>query len=141
MAAGQGETPMRTNWDRLVASLLAYHTGDLDAALVDWAEGATVSLVGAPPGEPDLYAGKEQIRAWMKALHTEHFEIQEELVREDGDTLTVKALSWSDWTRQLGVAPLVATEVYVFADGKVKSLTWTIDPESQARLMAAIPPA
>ncbi len=128
-----------SNWDRLVASLKDYHAGDIEAAMAPWDEEAVVRLVGAPPGAPDTYEGKARIRAWLTSLYAEHFEIQEELLREDGDTLTVKALSWSDVTRRLGVAPLIATEVYVFREGKITSLTWTITPESLARLVAAMP--
>ncbi len=134
-----GRTP--SNWDRLVASLEGYRAGDIDAAMAPWDGEAVVKLVGAPPGAPDTYEGKAQIRAWLTSLYAEDFEIQEELLREDGDTLTVKALSWSDLTRRLGVAPLVATEVYVFRDGKIASMTWTITPESLARLTAATPQA
>jgi hypothetical protein len=68
----------------------------------------------------------------LKSLSAIHFEIQEELIKVEGDTLTVRALSWSDQTRQLGVAPLEGTEVYIVKNGKIASLTWTISPESQA---------
>jgi len=97
-----------------------------------------VKLIGSPPGQPDTYAGKQQLRGWFGSLFAEHFEIQEELIQAEGDTLTVKALTWSDPTRNLGIAPLEATEVYVFKNGKIASLTWTISPESQAKLQAAM---
>jgi ketosteroid isomerase-like protein len=132
---------MLSKWDRLVASLQAYHAGDLDAALDYWDEAASIRLVGAPPGGHDAFDGRMQIRLWLEGLLAERFEIQEELVREDDDTVTVKALSWSDATRRLGVAPLVATEVYVFEGNRIRSLTWTLCPESLARLQAALPPA
>lgn len=127
-----------SNWELLVASLKAFHAGDMEAALAPWADDAVVRLIGAPPGERNIHEGKTQIRAWLSGLHADHFEIQEELLGVDGDILTVKALSWSDATRGLGVAPLEATEVYVIRDAKIRSLSWSMHPESLARLMAAV---
>ena len=55
----------------------------------------------------------------------------------EGDTVTTETKTWTDDTRALGVAPIVATEVYIVQDGKIKSVTWTISDESLAVLMAA----
>jgi len=125
-------------WEVVVVSLKAFDCGDLEGSLAYWADDAVVRLIGVPPGERDTHHGKEEVYAWFQSLSAEHFEIQEELVRADGDTLTAKALSWSDRTRQLGVAPLEATEVYVVQNGKIASLTWTITPQSEAKLRAAV---
>jgi hypothetical protein len=140
MAPSQNDRSELSNWDRLVATMAAYHAGNIAASLEGWSDGAIVKLVGAPPGEPDEYHGKDQIGAWLARLYADHFEIQEELLQDEGDTLVVRALSWSDLTRRLGVAPLVATEVYVYCAGKIQQLTWTISPETPAKLAAAAPP-
>jgi ketosteroid isomerase-like protein len=128
----------RSAWDTVVASTQAFNAGDIEASLAYFSEDVAVKLNGAPPGEPDAYHGKAEARAWLQRLRTQHFEIREELMAAEGNTLRVRALSWSDATRLLGVAPLEATEVYVVQDGKIAHLTWTISPESAARLQAAL---
>ncbi len=120
------------------ASTKLFNSGDHEGSLGYWADDAVVKLIGVPPGQPDTFNGKEQIRAWYKSLAEIHFQIQEDLIKADGDTLTFKAVSSSDQLRQLGVASLTATEVYVVKNGKIASLTWTISPESAAKLQAAI---
>ncbi len=132
-------------WEMLVAGLRAFHAGDLDEALANFADEVVVKLIGGLPGDPDTYKGKAEVRAWFQGLLEQHFEIREELIEAEGQTLRVKAWSWSDGTRLLGVAPLEATEVYVFQNGKIASMTWAIAPESEAKLHAALaqltPPA
>ena len=125
-------------WEVVIISLKAFDRGDLEGSLAYWADDAVVRLIGAPPGERDTYHGKEEVYAWFQSLSAQHFKMKEELIQAEGDTLTVKALSWSDRTRQLGVAPLEATEVYVVRNGKIASLTWTITPQSEAKLRAAV---
>ncbi len=135
----QQTSPNATSpWQVLQDSLKKFAAGDVEGSLAYWTDDAVVKLIGVPPGEPDTYQGKEQVRAWLKGLSAIHFEIQEELIEVEGDTLTVRALSWSDQTRQLGVAPLEATEVYVVKNGKIVSLRWTITAESLAKLQAAL---
>jgi ketosteroid isomerase-like protein len=95
-----------SSWQVLQDSLKKFAAGDLEGSLAHWADDAVVKLIGVLPGEPDTYQGKGQLRTWLKSLSAIHFEIQEELIKVEGDTLTVRALSWSDQTRQLGVAPL-----------------------------------
>lgn len=56
----------------------------------------------------------------------------------EGDTVTARTKTWSDPTREMGVAPLVATEVYIVQDGKITSLTYTPTEESVAKLQAAM---
>jgi hypothetical protein len=45
-----------------------------------------------------------------------------------------------DPTREMGVAPLVATEVYTIRDGKIRGFTWTISDDSLAKVQAAMAP-
>jgi ketosteroid isomerase-like protein len=127
-----------SSWQVLKDSLKKFAAGDLEGSLAHWADDAVVKLIGVLPGEPDTYQGKEQLRAWLKDLSAIHFEIQEELIEVEGDMLTVGALNWSDQTRQLGVAPLEGTEVYVVKNDKITSMTWTITSESQTKLQAAL---
>ncbi len=127
-----------SSWELVQESLKPFRAGDVEGGLAYWIDDAVVRLIGAPPGQPDTMRGKAELRTWFESLLIVHFEIEEELIKEEGDTLTVKALTWIDPTRQLGIAPLEGTEVYVVKNGKIASLTWTISPESQARLQAAL---
>jgi hypothetical protein len=115
------------------------NAGDVEGALAYFTDNATVKLNGVPPDMPDGYRGKTRIRQWFKDLLAAHFEIKVEVQKVEGDTVTSKTSTWQDTTRQLGVAPLVATEVYEIKNGKIASLTWTISPESLAKLQAALP--
>ncbi len=111
-------------------------------------EGGFTVIVPSLPGcitygdtmDEAIEMAREAIDLYLESLraHGETIPTEEDTFEY---TLTVKALSWSDLTRRLGVAPLVATDVYVFRDGKIASMTWTITPESLARLTAATPQA
>lgn len=138
MGANDAVVMRRSPWEVAAASTQAFNAGELEASVAFFAEDVVVKLDGVPPGERDAYKGKEEVRGWLHGLHEQHFEIREELIAADGDTLQVKALSWSDFTRQLGVAPLEATEEYVVKDGKITSLVWTLSPDSAAKLQAAL---
>lgn len=120
------------------ASTKLFNAGDYERSLASWADDAVVKLNGVPPGQPDSFKGKDQILAWYKSLAGIHYEIQEELIKVEGEVATFKAVSTSDQLRQLGVASLAATEVYIVKNGKITSLTWTISPESAAKVQAAI---
>ena len=115
------------------------NAGDIDTMMAFFADDAVVKLVPAlPPGSPDTFTGAEEIRAWFEGLVAMNFEIHIEVLQVEGDTVTTKTSTWADPTREMGVAPLVATEVYTVQDGKIKGFTWTISDESLAKLQAAM---
>lgn len=102
---------------------------------------AVVKLVPAlPPGSPDTFTGAEEVRAWFEDLVAMNFEIHIEVLQMEGDTVTTRTSTWVDATREMGVAPLVATEVYTVQAGKIKGFTWTISDESLAKVQAAMAP-
>ena len=111
--------------------------GDLEGYLALWADDGTFQVVGLPSG-PETYKGKEQLRSEFEDEIANHIEIQVEVLKVEGDTVTTRTTSWHDFTRQIGVAPLEATEVYVIKNGKIASETWTLSPESLAKLQAAL---
>jgi ketosteroid isomerase-like protein len=121
----------------VIAAANAFNAGDLEKSLGYYGDDAAVKLNGVPPGEPDSFKGKDAIRAWFKGLTQVHFQLQIEVLKVEGDTVTTKTQSWMDPTRALGVAPIVATEVYVVKDGKITSEIWTISQVSAAKLQAA----
>jgi len=111
--------------------------GDLEGYLALWADDGTFQVVGLPSG-PETYKGKEQLRSEFEDEIANHIEIQVEVLKVEGDTVTTRTTSWHDFTRQIGVAPLEATEVYVIKNGKIASETWTLSPESLDKLQAAL---
>ena len=111
--------------------------GDLEGYLALWADDGTFQVVGLPSG-PETYKGKEQLRSEFTDEIANHIEIQVEVLKVEGDTVTTRTTSWHDFTRQIGVAPLEATEVYVIKNGQIASETWTLSPESLDKLQAAL---
>ena len=119
----------------------ALNGGDVDAAMAFFTDDAVVKLVPAlPPGSPDTFTSAEEIRAWFEELVAMNFEIHIEVLQVEGDTVTTRTSTWVDPTREMGVAPLVATEVYIVQDGKIRGFTWTISDESLAKIQAAMAP-
>lgn len=120
----------------LNASLAAFRAGDLDASLAFYADDAVYTLL--MPGQPQTYTGKEEMLAWWEDLLANNFEMEVEILQVEGDRLTARTKIWDDSLRGLGVAPLVATEVYTIQDGKIKAVTWTPTEETLAKLGAAM---
>ncbi len=113
------------------------NAGDLEGSLAFWTDDAMFQVVGLPTGL-ETYTGKEQIRSVLKDNVDNHFKELVEVLKTEGDTVTTRTTSWHDFTRQLGVAPVVATEVYIVKNSKIASLTWTINSESLTKLQAAL---
>jgi len=117
----------------------ALNAGDVDAAMVFFTADAVLKFVPAlPPGSPDTITGAQEIRAWLEELVAAHFQIDVEVLKVEGDTVTTRTKTWMDPTREMGIAPLVATEVYTFQAGKIKGFTWTVSDESLAKIQAAM---
>jgi ketosteroid isomerase-like protein len=136
---GQSNQPNASSIANLVlASVNAFNGGDVEGAAAYFADDAVVKLVGLPPSEPDTFTGKPAVRAWFESLRATNFTLQLEVQKVEGDAVTSKTLTWSDPTRQLGIAPLEGTEVDVVRDGKIAQVIWTISPESQAKMQAAM---
>jgi hypothetical protein len=125
--------------EMLAAMADALNAGDVDTAMALFTDDAVVKIAPAlPPGSPDTYTGAEEIRAWFEELVAMNFEMRVEVLEVAGDIVTTRTSTWVDSTRQMGVAPLVATEVYTVQDGKIKGFTWTLSDESLAEVQAAM---
>ena len=114
----------------------AWNAGDVDALKALFAHDAVAHF----PDWGDTESGAEEIAAWIDDLAAVNFVIEPESVETKGDTVTVVAKVWADPTRELGVAPLVTTDVYTVQGGKITSQTSTLTEESAAKLMAAMAP-
>ena len=127
--------------EAVLAQVEPYNAGDVDAAMALYTDDIVFRINPAtPPGSPDQYSGKEELRAWFESLVAMNFEMQIEVVQVYGNTVTTKTQTWVDATRELGVAPLVATEVYTIEDGKIKEWIWNLSDESLAAIQAAMSP-
>jgi hypothetical protein len=112
---------------------LAEGTVDMDV----WAEDAVQTTVVGDM--VTIYSGREEIRGHLEELRAdEGFAMEVTVLSVEGNTVTAESRVWDSDTRALGVAPLVATEVCVVEDGKIKSMTWTMSDESLAALGAAL---
>jgi hypothetical protein len=112
----------------------AFNSGDVDAMMALFTDDAVVNLAFFD----ETYSGAEEIRAWFEELAADNFEIQIEVLQVDGDKVYTETTTWSDFTRELGIAPLVATEVYTVEGDKIKGFTWTPTDESVDKLMEAM---
>jgi hypothetical protein len=112
----------------------ALNTGDVDAAMALFTDDAVVTLAFFE----ETYTGAEEIRVWFEELVAGNFELQLEILKTDGDTVTTKTTTWIDFTREMGIAPLVAEEVYTFQNGKITGFTWTPTDETVAKIQAAM---
>lgn len=123
----------------VLSQMEPWNSGDVEAAMELYADDASVKIQPAlPPGSPDQHSGKAELRAWFNELAAMNFELDVEVVKVDGNTVTTRTETWSDPTREIGVAPLIATEVYTVEDGKIAGWTWTLSDESLAAIEAAM---
>jgi hypothetical protein len=114
------------------------NAGDLEGALAYWADDAVVYFFGLPPTGTEIYRGKEQFRPVFEENVSSHLQWEVDISSVVGDEVNARAKTWHDFTRQLGVAPLEATEVYLIKDGKIVTYAWTLTEDSLARLKPAL---
>jgi hypothetical protein len=120
--------------EAMVASMNA---GDVEGSLAYFDNDAVAYIIGLPPTGMEVYAGKEQIRALWQDSVANHFQWEVSITSTDGNIVTVKAKTWHDFTRQLGVAPLEYNDVYEVKDGKITTYGTTITADALARFMPA----
>jgi hypothetical protein len=113
------------------------NAGDIEGSLAYFAEDAAAYIIGLPSTGMEVYAGKEQIRALWQDSVANHFQWEVNITSTDGNIVNVKAKTWHDFTRQLGVAPLEYSDVYEVKDGKITTYGTTITAEALSRFMPA----
>ena len=112
--------------------------GDLEGTLAFFDDNARMYLFGLPPTGTDLYNGKEQIKTMLEENIANHFKMEVEVLDVDEDVVTARTTTWHDFTREIGVAPLEATAVYVIKDGKITTEAWHVSEESLAKIKNAL---
>lgn len=111
--------------------------GIIDATLVYFSDDAVYEIAGLPSGL-ETYAGHDEIRAWITGLLADDFRMEVEILESEGPTVICETRSWMNWSRETGIAPIVATEEYAVQDGQITHVTWTIRQESLEQLQAVI---
>ena len=114
------------------------NAGDLEGSLAYFADDAIGYVIGLPPTGMEVYAGKEQIRTMWQDSVDNHFQWEVAITSSGNNIVSVKAKTWHDFTRQLGVAPLEWIDYYEFKDGKIITYATTITEESLAKLKPAL---
>lgn len=113
------------------------NAGDVESSLAYFDDDAIAYIIGLPPTGMEIYAGKEQIRALWQDSVANNFQWEVNITGTDGDIVYVKAKTWHDFTKQLGVAPLEYNDVYEVKVGKIITYGTTITADALARFKPA----
>jgi ketosteroid isomerase-like protein len=113
----------------------AWNAHDEDA-IMDWfTEEEVVSISPSPPGHPDTYHGKEQIRGWVRST-LPGFHVESRSHGEVGDTVTT-----SDVTVVMDSLPIESADAMVatvFEGRKVRAMRAVFTPETLAKMRSAM---
>jgi hypothetical protein len=134
--------PSATTSIPISAAVMGYaerlNAGDLEGALAYFDDDAMFYVLGLPPGGFEMLSGKEQISTMLEENITSHFKMEVEVLSVVDDVVTARTTTWHDFTREIGVAPVEATEVYVIEDGKIATEAWHVSEESLAKFKGAL---
>lgn len=113
------------------------NAGDVEGSLAYFSAGAMGYLMGFPPAGIEVYTGKEQLRLLWQDSVSNHFKWDVEVISDSGGIVNVRAKTWHDFTRQLGVAPLEYADVYEVSDGEIITYGSWLTGESLDRFRPA----
>lgn len=120
----------------------AANAGDVEAALAFYADDAVIDMPVPPPGMPDTYRGKEEIRGWIDSGVATNKEVVLLDTKVDGDTVVATVSAADDILRSFGLSSLEQRDTFTIQDGRIKALNHVFTEESLATLeSAAHPPA
>jgi ketosteroid isomerase-like protein len=122
----------------VLAMVERMNAGDLEGSLAYFADDARIYFIGMPPTGIEVYRGKEQIRPIWEDCINNHFKWEVAIDSVLGDIVQVKAKTWHDFTRQLGVAPNEYTDIYQVKDGKITTYASTMTEQSLAKFKPAL---
>lgn len=126
----------------VTAAVMGYaerlNAGDLEGTMAYFNDDAIFYVIGMPPSGAEILAGKDQIQTMLAENIASHFKMEIEVLSAVDDVVTTHTTTWHDFTREIGAAPLEATEVYVIEDGKIATEAWHITGDSLARLKPAL---
>jgi ketosteroid isomerase-like protein len=119
-----------------------WNVHDEEGVLNLFAEDAVARLVPAPPGEPDAYEGREQIRDFvrrhMPGFHVESRDHQVAGHHEEvGDRVIWESTVSSERFRDLGAEEVEGTAEAIVKGGKIESFTFSLSHETLDSMRAA----
>jgi hypothetical protein len=114
------------------------NAGDLEGLMAYWADDAVFYMFGMPPTGSEVAKGREQIRAVFEENIANHSRWEIEIETVIDGIVNTRSKNWHDFTRQIGVAPLEASGVFVIRDGKIATHAWILTEDSAARLKTAL---
>lgn len=120
----------------------AWNAHDEEAVLRFFDDDAVLKLEFSALGEPEVYAGKEQIRGFvrthMPGFHVESRDHQVAGHQEEvGDRVIWESTVSSDSFRNLGVDPVEGMAEAILKEGKIESYTFTLSQETLAKMQEA----
>lgn len=128
LLAGCGPKP-----DQVALDLAeAVNAGDLEAALVLFANDAVVTSVS-----PEPYTGKAEIQAWLEGMIADDFQLTPKIVEVkentviESDTMTMDSMSF------YGIETLTGGTELIVEDGLIQTMVFNWSEETLADLMAA----
>jgi hypothetical protein len=117
------------------AAIEAWNAGEVEVLGDSYGDDAVICF---PDWGDECTSGDQEIAEWVEELVAAHFAIEPDTIQAEGDTVTVVARVWADPTRELGIAPLVTTDIYTVESGRITRQTSKLAEESAARLMEAM---
>lgn len=124
----------------VTARIEAMNAGDVDAAIAYFANDAVYKIDDPPPGVPDTFTGKDEIRSRLETLVAVNASMETEIQQVDGDKVTALTKFADDGLKEMGVDFIEGIEEYTVEAGKITSYQWTMTEESIAKVAAAMPP-
>jgi uncharacterized protein (TIGR02246 family) len=116
----------------IMAYIDAVNAGDVEGALVYFAEDAVLAIVPF-----DTHTGIDEIRTYLENAVAVNAVLKYENLQVDGDTATMTVWYTDDELQTTGLT-LEGTEEVVVIDGKIVTETWTATDETMAALQAAM---
>jgi hypothetical protein len=122
-----------------MAVIQAFHSefnaGNADSALEMLADGAVIKIVYGKSDDPVLE--KDAFREVIESSSQDHFTIDASDYQVSDGRVTFRYSGFGDGLKELGVGPEVGSAEAVIQDGKIQSITYTVDPEWVAKADAA----
>lgn len=120
----------------------AWNAHDTEGVLALFADDAVVRIEPALPGEPEAYAGKEEIgdfvRRHMPGFHVESRDHQVAGHQEGvGDRVIWESLVSSDRFRDLGLDPAEGMAEAILKGSEIESFTFSVSQETLAKMRGA----
>ncbi|MEA3335162.1 MAG: serine hydrolase [Chloroflexota bacterium] len=116
----------------------ALNAGDIDTALSQLTEDATIEIVPPPPGMDGIFSGKEAIRAWWEPQVAGNAVSEVLSMEMDGDHWVIEETWVDDDMKALGIESLLFVIEGEMEGDKIKSYTATMSEDSFAEFVGAM---